>query len=161
MKKPSKQPWKVLSTSALAAVLSLSMVVPVFAADGDIMDRTTHNPYLATTYRSNTAVCNSLIDSLINSLDTFTYEFGGKNYEYHAFSDRVTSLIDTGITAPQAKSQAASTMQEYTEPGSALSVQNVAAINGTVTVTMNSAPATAPVLADFAVTNAGVAVVPT
>ncbi|MDR3584733.1 MAG: hypothetical protein P4L59_05340, partial [Desulfosporosinus sp.] len=42
-----------------------------------------------------------------------------------------------------------------------LAVSSVSAINGTVTVTMNSAPATAPVLADFAVTNAGVAVVPT
>lgn len=43
----------------------------------------------------------------------------------------------------------------------ALGVSTVSAVNGTVTVTMNSVPTVAPAIADFAVTNAGTAVAPT
>ncbi|MDQ7093939.1 hypothetical protein REC12_10090, partial [Desulfosporosinus sp. PR] len=124
------KPWKVFSTSALVVALSVSMAIPAFAANGDMVDKTTKTTYLASDYRSNTATMNDLLQHMFNG-DQFSYEYGSQNYKYDAFANKVTSLMST-MTPEQAKAQAAtdSSLLDTTAP-TALSVASVSAINST------------------------------
>ena len=148
-----QKPWKVLSTATLVAALSVSMVVPAFAAEGDITNTSTGTVYQAATYNSNTSVYNTLVSSIISEAkpDQFTYSFGAQQFGLDSFSTAVTSLLATpGETPQQAKAAAATTVTPITT--STATVSSVSAVNGTVTTTLSSVPTVTPVPADFVVT---------
>jgi len=145
-----QKPWKVLSTAALVAALSVSMVLPAFAADGDITDTSSGTVYQAATYNSNTSAYNTLVNSIISEKapNQFAYSFGGQQFGFDSFSTAVTNLLATpGETPAQAKTTAATTVT----PIVATTIASVSAVNGTVTVTLTSAPSPAPTIASFAV----------
>jgi len=126
--------WKVLSTSALVAVLSVTMVVPTFAFNGDITDKATNTTYLASEYNSNTQKLNTLIDQLIKGTrDQFIYEYGGQNFKFDDFSDRVTALINTGST-PNAAKTTASADASLLDSNQATTVTSVGTVSGTAKV---------------------------
>jgi len=147
-----QKPWKVLSTAALVAALSVSMVLPAFAADGDITDMSTGTVYQAATYNSDTSAYNTLVNSLIGekTSNQFAYSFGGKQYGFDSFSTAVTNLLATpGETPTQAKTTAATMVT----PISTTTVSSVSAVNGTVTVNMSAAVPSATI-SNFTVTQA-------
>jgi hypothetical protein len=134
------KPWKVFSTTALVAVLSLCMVLPVFAANGDITDTTSGTVYQASSYDSNTATYNALVNSIIGekTLDQFTYEYNSNKLGFDTYSALVTKLINQGETPPQAKADAAATMQT-TSTLQIVGTPKANLILGNLSVTVNDA----------------------
>lgn len=129
-----KKPWKVLSTAALVAALTISMVAPAFATNGDIVDKSTSTVYSAAQYNTNTATLNTLIDKIIGetSSNMFTYEYAGANYKFDDYSAEVTRLINAGSTATAAKTAAAGDASLLDTPVvTGLAVASVSAINTT------------------------------
>jgi hypothetical protein len=103
------KPWKVLSTVTLVVALSVSMVVPAFAVDGDITDTSSGNIYTALNYNSNTSYLNNMINQIIEekAANQFIYEWRGEKFGFDDFSAEVTQLIAEGETPVQAKDEAA------------------------------------------------------
>jgi hypothetical protein len=127
-----QKPWKVLSTAALVAALSVSMVLPAFAADGDITDTKTGTVYQASSYNSNTQAYNTLVNSLIEgTTNQFAYSFGGQQFGFDSYNTAVTALLATpGETVAQAKAAAAKTVT----PIVTTTLATVSAINPTIAV---------------------------
>lgn len=91
------KPWKVLSTAALVLALSVSAVLPAFAANGDMTDTKTGIVYKAVDYRCNTAVFNDLTNQLIDGTrNQFTYEYSGIQYKFDDANDKINELVASG-----------------------------------------------------------------
>jgi hypothetical protein len=126
-----KKLWRILSTAALAAALSINIVAPAFAADGDIVDTKTGTLYPAASYDSNTVAYNTLIDKIIiGATNEFTYEFGGNKFKFNDYSSLVTALIGQGETPLQAKTDAANQLTGSPAVVNAIDTTKSVAIKG-------------------------------
>lgn len=137
-----QKPWKVLSTAALVTALSVSMVVPAFAANGDIVDTSTGTSYSAATYRSNTATFNTMVNAMISesASNQFTYEYGGNKLKLDDLSTEVSKLMGTGKTVTQALTTAS------TEPALIYTPSGAATVSSVSAVAVTTVAGTAPVL---------------
>jgi len=128
-----QKPWKVLSTAALVAALSISMVLPAFAADGDITDTKTGTVYQASNYNLNTSLLNTLVNGIIGGTNNqFAYSYGTHQFGFNSYSDAVTALLAAtpGETVAQAKATAATTVT----PIVTTTIATVTAVNPTIAV---------------------------
>lgn len=149
------QPWKVLSTATLVAILTAGLAVPAFATTGDIKDKTTGITYSADNYNNSTSQLHALQALLFLGENTnrFTYDYQGSIFNYDKYNAAVTTLLTQGIMPTAAKLDAALDVTLLDAPVAA-TVASVSAINGTVTVTLSGVPTVAPVAGDFVVKQA-------
>lgn len=104
----------MLSSAAIATLLATAVVTPVHAETGDMYNTSSKTKYSINEYLLDNAKFDSLINDLINNIDSFVMEYEGKGYNFAKLNSKLAELRKGGKTFAEARTAAYSdtTLQE-------------------------------------------------